>query len=332
MQNAPIFVVGPDRSGTSLMFAFLASHPSVSMVRRTNMWRYFHKRYGDLGAAENFERCLSDMARYNRMRHLQPDRERIRREFLAGEPSYGRLFALFHAHNAERRGKPRWGDKSLHTEHYTDQVLHEFPAAKIIHMVRDPRDRYASVRKRFGRDVARVGAATARWLFSMRVARRNLRRHPQSYLIVRYEDLAREPEQTMQRVCAFIGEPYTPEMLTMEGAPEHRDKGGNSSFGAITPGVISTGPIGRYRSVLTGPEIEFIQLWAGRDMLAFGYQPEPAQLTARRRLAFMLADLPVNMARMFGWLALSTATMRRGIRVPAGRLLDLQGGVEGTPC
>lgn len=327
MQPAPIYVVGPDRSGTSLMFAFLASHPNISMVRRTNMWRYFHERYGELSRPENFERCLSDMARYNRMRHLKPDRDRIRYEFQQGEPSYGRLFALFHMHHAERRGKPRWGDKSLHTEHYADRVFKEFPDAKMIHMVRDPRDRYASVRKRFGRDVSRVGAATARWLFSMRVARRNLRRYPSNYLVVRYEDLAVSPEATMRRVCDFIGEAYTPAMLEMEGAPEHRDKGGNSSFGKIEPGVISTAPVGRFRNVLSGAEVEFIQLWAGRDMRVFGYHAEPVSLPAVRRLTFFLAEMPINVGRMFGWLALSTAAMLRGIRVPDGRLLDEPVGV-----
>src|ERR671914_1980284 len=125
--RAPVFIAGPDRSGTTLMFALLASHPDVSMVRRTNMWRYFHRRYGDLARAGNLDRCLRDMVAYRRMRHLHPDPERIRREFLAGEATYGRLFALFHEHHAERSGKPRWGDKSLHTEHYADRLLTEFP-------------------------------------------------------------------------------------------------------------------------------------------------------------------------------------------------------------
>ena len=78
--DAPLFIAGPDRSGTSLLFALLASHPNISMVRRTNMWRYFHERYGELNQTDNFERCLSDMTRYSRMKHLNPDAERIRRE------------------------------------------------------------------------------------------------------------------------------------------------------------------------------------------------------------------------------------------------------------
>lgn len=59
------------------------------------------------------------------------------------------MFALFHRPNAERVGKPRWGDKSLHSGQHADQIFEEFPGAKIIHMMRDPRDRYASVLKRY---------------------------------------------------------------------------------------------------------------------------------------------------------------------------------------
>ena len=322
MDREPIFVTGPDRSGTTLIFAFLASHPNVSMVRRTNMWRYFHKRYGDLIQPDNFERCLTAMVRYKRMRHLKPDPDRIRREFRQGEATYGRLFALFHQHNAERAGKLRWGDKSHQTEHYADRVFAEYPNAKIIHMTRDPRDRYASVLKRHGKTIPRVGAATGRWLHSMRTAIRNRRRYPENYLIVRYEMLALQPEETLRQVCAFINEEYTPAILTMEGAPDHRIRGGNSSFGQMEPGVISSRPIGRFRTVLSSSDVAFIQMWAGRDMEALGYPREPVQFPPGKRLAFILVNLPVNLARMLGWLTVAFMRIRKGAPVPAERLLD----------
>jgi len=322
MTFAPIFIAGPDRSGTTLMYALLASHPNISMVRRTNMWRYFHRRYGDVGQSENFERCLNDMLRYNRMKHLKPDPDRIRSEYWQGEPSYGRLFALFHEHYAEGLGKRHWGDKSLHTEHYVDQVLAEFPNARIIHMARDPRDRYASVRKRHGKDRQRVGASTGRWLHSMRVAQRNLERYPQNYMIVRYEDLAQKPEETLRKICAFIHEEYTPAMLGMGGAAEYRDSGGNSSFDTIKPGVISTRSIGRFRQVISNQEIAYIQIFAGKVMEALGYTKEPVQFSFGEWLAFYAAVLPVNLARMLGWLTLTTLKIKRGEPIPNFRLLD----------
>ena len=323
MSYDPIFIAGPDRSGTTLIYALLASHPNISMVRRTNMWRYFHKRYGELSQPENFERCLNDMVRFNRMRQLQPDPERIRQEFWQGEPTYGRLFALFHEHVAERRGKKRWGDKSLHTERHADRVLAEYPNAKIIHISRDPRDRYASVRKRHGKDMPRLGAATGRWLFSMSAARRNLKRYPNNYMIIKFEELASQPEEVLRKVCAFIGEEYTPAMLTMKGAADHRDKGGNSSFGEIKPGVISKSPIGRFRTVLSKPEIAFIQLFTAREMKALSYSRERVRFSPVEFLKYYLWILPNHMARMFGSMMLTARGIRRGERIPAHRLLDL---------
>lgn len=324
MTNAPIFIAGPDRSGTTLMFALLASHPNLSMVRRTNMWRYFHGRYGPLSDPANFEQCLDHMVRYNRMRHLNPDPVRIRHEFWQGEPSYGRLFALFHEHHMQRAGKTRWGDKSLHTELFADALFAEFPDARLLHMARDPRDRYASVRKRYGRDNRRVGAATGRWLKSMRAAETNLQRYPANYKIVHFERLAAHPEETLQEICAFIGEQFTPSMLRMEGAAEHREQGGNSSFAPLQPGTISTKPIGRFRTVLDGPEIAFIQQVARPEMTHLGYQPEPIHWTASERARYLAWDFPFSLARMLGWLTLFNLRLKRGIRVPPARLRDIQ--------
>ena len=316
----PVLVTGPDRSGTSLMFALLATHPNIAMVRRTNMWRWFNNRFGDLSRSENFERCLTTILRYKRMEHLQPDPERLRAEFPNGSPTYGRLFRLLHEHHAERVGKSRWGDKSLHTEHHADRVFAEFPGAKMIHMIRDPRDRYASILKRYKDKTRGVASTTGRWVASIKRAERNLRRYPDNYIVVRYESLAQRPEDTCRLVCGFIGEQYTPDMLSMQGVPEYGQEGGNSSFGRFEPGVISTRSIGRYRSVLSPHQIQFIQACAGWGMAAFGYVRDPAPAKMAGRLAY-LAQFPVDVVRMRGWMAIDKLRSSKMLP-PAHRLVD----------
>ncbi len=319
MKQEPVFIAGPDRSGTTLLYAFLASHPNISMVRRTNMWRYFHGRYGSLAVPENFERCLNDMVRYKRMGVLNPDPERVRAEFWQGEPGYGRLFSLLHSQHAEALGKPRWGDKSLHTEHYTRQLFQEFPQAKILHMTRDPRDRYASVKKRHGRTVNRVGASLGRWLYSMHAAYRNLEKYPDNYRIVTYEQLASQPQQTLKGIFDFLGEEFAPDALSMSGARDYRDSGGNSSFGTIEPGTISTKSIGRFRQVLSEREISYIQWFAGAEMEKLGYIPEPIHFQSREKISY-LSELPLNLARMYGWVTLTSLKIWRGEPIPSNRM------------
>ena len=317
----PVFISGTNRSGTTLMYALLATHPNLSMVRRTDMWRYFYGRFGDLSQPENFEHCLRTMLSYKRIVNLKPDPERIRQEFWQGEASYGRLFALIHQHNAERSGKTRWGDKSLHTEEYADQIFSEFPQARIIHVIRDPRDRYASVKKRLNATSRRIGVDTVKWLASVRIARKAAERYPDRFMIVRYETLAQQPEETLQLVCDFIGEPYTPEMLTMSGARRYHEAGANTSYEKVKPGVISTRSIGRFRQVISAWEIAFIQTFARRTMAEFGYELEPTSLPIRKRLAY-LAALPLGLARMARWMALDRFSELQGRPLREHRIVD----------
>lgn len=317
----PVYVCGTNRSGTTLMYALLASHPNLSMVRRTDMWRYFHGQFGDLSQPENFERCLETMLRYKRIVNLQPDPERIRQEFWQGEPSYGRLFALIHQHHAERRGRSRWGDKSLHTEEYADQIFAEFPQAKVIHLIRDPRDRYSSVIKRLNATSKRIGVDTMKWLTSARTAKRQAQRYPDRFMIVRYETLAQHPEETLRLVCDFIGEPYTPEMLTMAGAPRYHKEGANTSFEQVKPGIISTRSIGRFRQVIGRWEIAFIDTFAGRLMAEFGYERDTARLSARERLMY-LAALPFGLLSMARWLTLDKFREMKGRSLREHRIVD----------
>jgi hypothetical protein len=296
----PVFVAGLERTGTSLLYALLASHPNIAMTRRTNWWSFFYGRYGDLGDDRNLERCLATMARYRRHRKLEPDFERLRADFVAGPRTYGRLFALLEEQHARRLGRPRWGDKSLNTERYASRVFEDFPDATILHMVRDPRDRYASVVRRWQGGIGGAGTATAAWLESMARGEANARRWPERYLLVRYEDLAARPVEVTEALCRFIGEPFVPSMLEMRGAEAFRE-GGNSSYGSLPEGTISTASIGRFRSVLTSSDIAFIDGMAGSAMERHSYAREPIAWRPAGRARHAVISWPLNLARLAAW-------------------------------
>jgi hypothetical protein len=325
MNNDPIYIAGLERSGTSLIYALLGSHPSIAMTRRTNLWTHFYGQYGDLSSPENFERCLAMMLRYKRVIRLQPDPERLRREFIQGEPTYARLFWLLESHYAERLGKPRWGDKSLNTERYADPIFDAYPRARMIHMIRDPRDRYASAYKRWGVSRGGVGAGAAAWLWSYRLATRNQLRYPGNYLILRYETLVFQPEETLRDVCAFIGEAYSPAMLTMQGDQRFREGGGNSSYERVEPGHISTGSVGRFRSVMSPRQIACMERALGPEMGRCGYVLDNVSLTGAERLLFSIVDVPWNSARAAAWRAHEALLDRTGRPVPSYRIVPASG-------
>lgn len=318
----PVFIGGVERSGTSLLYALLASHPNLAMTRRTNFWPYFYERYDDLSQGENLERILGVMKRYRRTIELDLDYEKLKYDFCQGETTYARLFALIWSQFAEKTGKPRWGDKSLNTERYADTIFLNYPNAKIIHIIRDPRDRYASALKRWKVIRGGPGSGTAMWLSSVILARRNLERYPDRYKVVRYESLTADPEGTLQRICEFIGEMYTPEMLLMKGAERFRDEGGNSSFEPHEIGKISPVSVGRFRKTLSQRVIAFMQFMAGKEMAAHGYPLDNISLPLKERLLFLLVDLPLNLARGGTWFGREAYLDYRGRPIPSSRLVS----------
>ena len=308
IERGPIFLAGIDRSGIGMLCEFLESHPSIAMTRRTNFWAFFLNRFGDLSRRDNLDRCLTAMMRYTRMQVFKSDSEQLYRSLRDEKPTYPRLFALLEEGRARSLGKVRWGDKSMNSEDYADTILTAYPGAKMIHIIRDPRDRYASLltHRRVGR--AGVAASTALWLRSARLAKRNSLKYPDRYRIVRFETVLSQPEVTLRRICHFLEEEYSPAMLTVDGPPVSTTPQLDPD-GGPTPRVITTASIGRFHKSLSLREVAFIQQCTHREMAEYGYKLVAVPLSLSGRLLFYLADYPVNMTLMLCSRA-HTATLK----------------------
>ncbi len=278
----PIFIGGLARSGKTQLRIVLEALPRVSMTRRTYMWDRFYGRFGDLARPRNLDRCLAVMEADPGVQQLEPDLARIRREFLEeGPATYARLFGLFHAHHAERLGKPRWGDQLAFVERFADPIFETFPQARMIHMIRDPRSLIEPGRSERRRPGS-VGWVTGKWLRSADLAERNLRRHPAGYRVVRYEAFAAHPVETVQQLCSFLDEEYVPIMSDVLSSVRF-DVGGGEDHGAVRT----------ERSAQRVPaEVAFVDAYARRKLVAFEYPVTPSK--PQDRLAYALVVRPVN--------------------------------------
>ncbi|HSK97423.1 MAG TPA: sulfotransferase [Euzebyales bacterium] len=327
--TGPVYVGGLDRSGKTTMAAFLSSHPDIAIPAvGSNMWTYFYGQYGDLRRPQNFERCLDALLHYKHVRFLDPDPQRIRREFAAGPPTYARLFALFLTHYAERAGKPRWGAQTGLIERYAERLFAAYPGLRIVHMLRDPRDRYEASLARWPDGRGRAGGAVARWRYSLALAERHARRHPDAYLIVRFEDLVTDTEATLRRVCRFLDAPFTATMLDMHGAPKLRRT--LQGEGERQRALLSPDYIGGYRHGVQPAELAFIQVHLGRRMRAHGYLTDPDLLSSTERVRFALTVVPDQTVRMVTWRAVEELQQRfpRWIRRRPGARMIVNGPLE----
>jgi len=124
----------------------------------------------------------------------------------------------------EISGKPIVCDSSKST--YRFRLLHarQPTNAKAIYLTRDGRAVAAS---HFRRNHEPVPNRAKRWRFTNIYTQKLLRTLPnESYIHIRYEELCREPEMTLTRICEFIGHPYEEEMLQFSGKKLH-NIGGN---------------------------------------------------------------------------------------------------------
>jgi Sulfotransferase family len=289
----PIFIGGLSHTGKTQLRIALGAHPAISMTRRTYMWDRFYERFGGLEDPRHLERCLSAMLRDTGVRGLDPDPARIRREFLEGPLDYAHLFGLFHRHHAERMGKRRWGEQLGSVERYADQIFAGFPTARMIHMVRDPRDGGAA--RRGG-----AGWRTAMWLRSADLAERNRRRHGDRYRVVRYETLASRPSEIIRELCCFLQEWFVPEM--------------EAALDAISFDPAGGGDLGSAAGSWSPSEVAFVESYAGPRMPALGYPSTVRMLSPRERVELALVDRPLNRATAAAWRVLEGRSTDKRVR------------------
>jgi hypothetical protein len=328
--RGPIYIGGLDRCGKTTMHAFLTSHPSISIPAvGSNMWTYFYGRFGDLGKPENLRRCLDAMFTYKHVVFLRPDRDRTERDFATGPRTYARLFSLFLIHFAQNEAKPRWGAQTGLIERYAEHLFEAYPGLKVVHMLRDPRDRYQASIEKWPDGRGRAGGAVARWNYSLKLAEQHRARHPDDYLIVRFEDLVTDTESTVRRVCDFLDEPFVESMLEMGSAPTHRRR-----LMGDTPGRVdlSSSYIGRFRSGVPRLELAYIQDKARAGMDRYGYQPVPVEMSPAERIRYHLFESPNQTLRRLAWRTVEEAQQaapRLVPRRPGSRMIVAVGNSRG---
>lgn len=207
-RTPPFFVVGAQRSGTTLLRLMLNAHPDLCVPYETN-FLYFLDRldtYGPLALKANREVLLKDMAAYSFIRKgkLIDDVDRI-----AKLPcnSFADLIDNVFSSYAAARGKAVWGDKTPSFVTEIDNLWGLFPGCKIIHIVRDGRDVALSLSGvEWGS--SHIPHVAEDWKWKTLIGHKTGRVLQDNYLFVRYEDLILDTHSILGRICQFLGIPF----------------------------------------------------------------------------------------------------------------------------
>jgi hypothetical protein len=136
--------------------------------------------------------------------------------------------AFLHAY-ANNRGRQSWGLKTPWNEFYAREILNSFQDAVFIHVIRDPRkSALSAIYADGGSWFYDPGLHIQRWKKSAELAQVHSEEFDSRYFVIRYEDLAATPKETVQKLVASMGLPYEENMELGLGQPGW--DGSNSSF------------------------------------------------------------------------------------------------------
>ncbi|MEL6492901.1 MAG: sulfotransferase, partial [Cyanobacteria bacterium J06621_3] len=216
---SPFFIIGPERSGTTLLRLILNAHSTLAVPEEMGYFGFDFLPGIDITRWENPDLSWEEYVQYvhnflsNRTETLKDfDIRGLENTILeTKESNLKHPYKVVLDEFAKLHRKQRWGEKTPNNVFFID-VLHQmFPEAKFIHIVRDPRSIVCSMNQDdfpWFSDDSVINALN--WRKKARSAERLLEKHVpyQQRMLIRYEDLVTDPELSIRQVCRFLGEEF----------------------------------------------------------------------------------------------------------------------------
>lgn len=206
------FVVGLTRSGTTLLRMMLDAHPQLTIPPETHFVPELIAAARSGGDADALTAAVTGNRTWGDFGISEAElRERF--EALEAGDDGAAVRAFFDTY-AARQGKPRWGDKTPAYMLGVRKIGRTLPEARFVHLIRDGRDVALSQSERAINEQPPPAEQAARWVKRIRKSREQAAElSGPRYVEARYEDLVREPEPTLRRICEFVDLPWDGAML-----------------------------------------------------------------------------------------------------------------------
>jgi hypothetical protein len=204
--RAPIFIVGNGRSGTTLLRLMLCAHPRIYIAHEATFYLWEWRLPRRMPRRKLIEHYLeSRVARW-----LGIDAGKVLAQLPDPLPPerVGEAYAAIMREKAAMYGRPRFGDKTPGHAWCIDRIYRDYPDARVIRIVRDPRANVESL--------CRMPFASASPLANAIMLKDEQRRAEpfgDRMLTIRLEDLLSEGRTTMGKVLDFVGEPWDDRVL-----------------------------------------------------------------------------------------------------------------------
>jgi len=280
--HPPIFIVGCQRSGTTMLRLMLTAHPDVCIPPESMFFTEMADAFGEgLSQTSQIEELINRLYKNAKFREWGVDRSVLYERLVEKVScSYGQAVSEIyqtyrHLFDSEAE---RWGDKNPYHIHRLPVIFRHFPNSNVVHIIRDVRGVFNSHKSR---SVLKnwshldsnqlLKSVSDKWNECIRIHQRYLDDDRVTHLF--YEDLVEDPQDVLRKICEAVDLPYSQEMLHFHEknreeqlVPSHRREWHEKTFQPIEPDRATA-----WKDSLSSSEIEALEILSGDTLTHFGY-------------------------------------------------------------
>ena len=318
-KNLPIiFVVGNSRSGTTMMGRILGKH---SLIFTFDELHFFGQLWSKEDENKNISKedakklaskllCIQRKGYLANCKYEEFENEgKIIVESIKSEKLTSlNVFKAFLFYEANLHNKKIPCDQTPRNVLYLEEILKNIPNAKIINMIRDPRDVLLSQKNKWKRKF--LGAKniplkesirswinyhpiTISKLWNAAISAADKFKNNPNVLTIYFENLIQFPEENIKKICEFLEIEFEESMLKVPQI--------GSSTGKDKPNVlgIDKNKAGSWRKGgISNTEIYLLQKISGNLMKKHGYKLEEIKPN-KLKLIYFYITLPVKLITAF---------------------------------
>jgi hypothetical protein len=322
--DAPLFVVGCGRSGTTILRLMLDAGPDIAIPGESHfipkLWReHGGARWDRSPDPVGLARATVATPQFRRWE--VPEGPIVAWAASHPEASFADVIEAVFVAYAAARGKSRWGDKTPQYVRTIDLLARLFPSSRFVHLIRDGRDVALSYLS-FEWGPSSIWHAAQRWRTDVLAGRRSgSRLAGDRYLEVHYEALVDDPCTVLQRICSFADLRFDPAMLLhhVDAAERVQSRSDRLTQHAAATRPLTTG-LRDWRRQMAARDVRAFEAVAGTALSASGYERRfpvvPASVRAEAWLRMGVLEARISAGHLPG--RAGDAFRPKGMAGPAG--------------
>ncbi len=274
------FIIGAQRSGTTLLRLMLNSHTQIAIPEEGTYWmpllRQYRKDPHQLFTQNNFNKHIEYIWANSQFKLWDISSGEFRSKVnIVTCPDIYTLMNTIYTLYSEKHKKTMWGDKTPSFFRMVPELSFLFPHARFIHIIRDGRDLYLSWRK-MDSTKGNIAVGGLEWMYKVQHAQKDLINFANSrHLQIKYEDLAANPANNLIDICHFLQIDFEPSMLEFY-KNSHNFIGNHHSKLIFQP--LSTISVNKWKTKLSPSEVIIFENIARKCLIENKYQLSSEEL------------------------------------------------------